>query len=152
MKKIIHLSFLTFALVLFSHLSGWSQDAGKLLMEQIGANRPALKEILVQAGMSPLLMDSGPYTFFAPSDEALQKLKNTDSGKLKEILMNHIIAGRHLKDDFKDGSKLTTLGGRDISVFRKGSSVLINGVKISEPDLVAKNGVMHKVSNLLVNP
>jgi uncharacterized surface protein with fasciclin (FAS1) repeats len=152
MKKAIHIYLFSLFLILFSSLSGRSQNPDKRLMEQIGANRPLLKETLVQAGLSPLLMDGGPYTFFAPSDEVLQKIKNTDPGKLKAILMDHIISGRFLKDDFKDGSKLKTLSGREVSVFRKGNNVLINGTKIIEPDLVANNGVMHTVNNLLVNP
>ncbi|KAA9339989.1 fasciclin domain-containing protein [Adhaeribacter soli] len=45
-----------------------------------------------------------------------------------------------------------TLGGKEVTVFRKGNQVLINGVKITQADNVARNGVMHTVNNWLVAP
>lgn len=152
MKTKLHFAFLALILFFLAAVPGYSQNAGKLILENICDNRPVLKETLVQAGMAPVLTGAGPYTFFAPSDEALNQMKSADPGKLKDLLMNHLIAGRYLKDDFKDGSKMMTMGGKEVTVFRKGGNVLINGVKITQPDAVAKNGVMHMVSTWLTTP
>lgn len=152
MKTTLQILFLC-CLILFSFsFTNRDTHADKFLMEQICASRPVLRETLKQAGLAPLLMDPGPYTFLAPSEEALQQLQNTDPGKLKEVLMNHLIAGQLLKDDFKDGSKVTTLGGKELSVFRKKNELLINGAQVTEPDIVTKNGVMHGVNGLVVTP
>ena len=139
-------------LLLFVTAFTVQKPAGKMLMEQICHSRPLLKETLMQAGLSGVLMDAGPYTFFAPSDAALEKYKNTDPGKLKAILMSHVVPGRLLQEDFKDGSKLTTLSGKEITVFRKGNQLLINGVRLTSGDEMAQNGVMHQVENWLVTP
>ena len=152
MKTFLPTFALTLVLLAFSAFTFQKDIAGKMLMEQICETRPALKETLMQAGLSPLLMNNGPYTFFAPSDAALAKYKNTDPGKLKDVLMNHVVAGRMLQEDFKDGSKITTLGGKEISVIRKGDQLLINGARVLNTEQAAKNGVMHQVENWLVTP
>ncbi len=152
MKTTVQPFLLAFLVLLTFSFSPKYQSTDKLMMEQICATRPLLKETLKQAGLSPLLMDPGPYTFFAPSEETLQKLQNNDPGKLKEVLMNHLVAGTLKKDDFKDGSKIMTLGGKELSVFRKKNELLINGALVTENDLVTKNGIMHTVNNWVVSP
>lgn len=152
MKTTLQTFFFSLLLVVGFGVAATAQSADKLLMEQICSTRPVLKETLKQAGLAPLLMDPGPYTFFAPSEETLQKLQNADPGKLKEVLMNHLVAGKLLKEDFKDGSKIMTMGGKELSVFRKKDQLLINGALVTESDIVSKNGVMHTVNNLLVSP
>ncbi|MFC5270927.1 fasciclin domain-containing protein [Adhaeribacter terreus] len=152
MKTTLHAFTLTFLLLFVSAFTVQKPAAGKMLMEQICDSRPLLKETLMQAGLSGVLMDTGPYTFFAPSDAALGKYKNTDPGKLKNILMSHVVPGRLLQDDFKDGSKITTLSGKELTVFRKGDQLLINGVRLTSGNQMAQNGVMHQVENWLVTP
>lgn len=152
MKATLQTLFYLFLTAIMLGFTGKDQSTDKLIMEQICNSRPALKETLKQAGLAPMLMDPGPYTFFAPSDEALQQLQNTDPGKLKEVLMNHLVVGKMMKEDFKDGSKVATLGGKELSVFRKKNELLINGAQITEPDIVTKNGIIHTVNNLVVTP
>jgi len=152
MKTTLQTLFFCCLLAISFGFANSSPDADKFLMEQVCSSRPLLKETLQQAGLAPLLMDPGPYTFLAPSEEALQKLRDSDPGKLKEVLMNHLIAGRLLKEDFKDGSKVTTLGGKELSVFRKKNDLLINGALVTEPDIITKNGVIHNVNSLVVTP
>ncbi|KAA9339990.1 fasciclin domain-containing protein [Adhaeribacter soli] len=105
MKTTLLTAFTALLFCLLSVTAAYSQNAGKSIMENICDNRALLKEVLVQAGLGPVLTDAGPYTFFAPSDEALQKMRNADPNKLKDALMSHIIVGRLLKEDFKDGSR-----------------------------------------------
>ena len=152
MKTALQVLFFTFLMAFAPGFTVENGTADKLIMEQICNSRPALKETLQQAGLAPLLMDPGPYTFFAPSDEALKQLQNADPGKLKEVLMNHLVAGKMLKEDFKDGSKVITLGGKELSVFRKKNELLINGAQVTEPDIVTKNGIIHTVNNWVVMP
>ena len=152
MKTILRSLFFIFLTTIALGFTSKDQSTDKLIMEQICNSRPALKEILKQAGLAPMLMDPGPYTFFAPSDEALQQLQNIDPGKLKEVLMNHLVVGKMMKEDFKDGSKITTLGGKELSIFRKKNELLINGAQVTEPDIVTKNGIIHSVNSLVVTP
>ena len=152
MKTTLQTLFFSLVLVFAFGFKPTDQSTDKLMMEQICSSRPVLKETLKQAGLAPLLMDPGPYTFFAPSDETLQKLQNADPGKLKEIFMNHLVAGKLMKEDFKDGSKIMTLGGKELSVFRKKNELLINGALVTDPDIITKNGIIHTVNNLVVTP
>jgi len=152
MKTTVHIFTLAFLLFFVSAFTVQTPAARKMIMEQVCDTRPLLKEVLMQAGLSGVLMDAGPYTFFAPSDAALQQYKTTDPGKLKAILMSHVVAGQLMPDDFKDGSKLTTLSGIEISIIRKKDQLLLNGVRLTSTGPVAKNGVVHQVENWLVTP
>ena len=152
MKTTVHTFIFAFLLFFASAFTVQKPAGSKMIMEQICDSRPLLKEILMQAGLSGVLMDKGPYTFFAPSDVALQQYKNADPGKLKDVLMSHVVSGQLMPEDFKDGSKLTTLSGKEISVIRKKNQLLLNGVRLTSTGPTAKNGVLHQVENWLVTP
>jgi len=152
MKTTLHTFILAMLLLIGSAFTVQKPAGNKTLMEQICDTRPLLKETLMQAGLSGVLMDAGSYTFFAPSDVALQQYKSADPGKLKAILLSHVVAGQLMPDDFKDGSKLTTLSGKEISVIRKKDQLLLNGVRLTSTGPAARNGVVHQVENWLVTP
>src|SRR5688572_28616848 len=118
----------------------------KNLVQLICDTRPALKEVLKQTGLTAALT-GGSYTFFAPSDKMLQKMSEAGLDKMRVQLMNHIVAGKFTTDDLKDGSKLTALGGAQLSVFRKRNEIYIDAVRISEPNITATDGIMHIVDN-----
>ncbi|HSI91473.1 MAG TPA: fasciclin domain-containing protein [Adhaeribacter sp.] len=151
MKKNIQNLFLLLLLLLA--LPQFSQaQSEKRITELICDSRPLLKQAILEGGVSGVLMADGPYTFFAPAEAALQDMAGYDQGKLNALLSNHIVPGKILTQDLKDGSKLTTLGGGSLSVFRKGDKILINGIEITAGDQVARNGVVHTVRKWLITP
>ena len=124
--------------------------AASLTLAQTSVNNTALSEAIKKAGLLPLLSNTGPYTFFAPSDAALQQLSQKSAEATREILLGHIVEGNYALADLHDGKTLTTMSKQTLKIFRKKDKVLINGRRILAPDQPARNGVMHTVDNLLV--
>lgn len=116
----------------------------------LGNNNPLLVELLGQAGLGPLLSSEGPYTFFAPSEEACRKLKGQKPEVVRAVLSYHILEGKHTTADFREGARLRTIMGESVSVLRKKETVFINGSRITAEDHVARNGVRHTIDTLLM--
>ncbi|MBC6990235.1 fasciclin domain-containing protein [Hymenobacter sp. BT491] len=118
------------------------------------------------AGLDGTLSGAGPFTVFAPTNAAFDKLpkgamagllKPESKDKLKGVLTYHVIAGRLLAADLRDGQQLTTVNGEKIKVSVKGGKVMIsNGkdapVTVTTPDVISSNGVTHIVDGVLLPP
>ncbi len=107
------------------------------------------------------LQADGPFTVFAPTDEAFAAvpeallaylLDNPD--KLAEVLLYHVVPGRIWAADAIDaaGTSLTTLQGEDIDVTVDGDAVFINEAQVIVPDIGASNGVIHVIDKVLIPP
>ena len=112
------------------------------------------------SNLGKFLRGRGPYTFFAPSDSAFQKmgndsveelLKPENKVQLDAFLNQHIIDHRINFKDLKDGDKLKTLAGKEVTVTVKGNKVSIDGAVILIPDVQSSNGVIHKLGAVLIN-
>lgn len=118
-------------------------------------NFKKLVEVTKAVGLIPVLNSGGPYTLFAPNDDAFNKLpKGTIESLLKnppkliEILKYHVVEGVYcLADAFKIGT-LKTLQGKELRLDLETCSV--NGAKILEGDIVADNGVIHVIDTVLI--
>ena len=95
---------------------------------------------------------------FAPTNAAFQKLPvatlhavQDDPKLLATVLTYHVVPGALKLADLKPG-KLTTVSGIDLDVTRQGDKVLINGVEIAAGDIVASNGIVHVVGDVLLPP
>jgi uncharacterized surface protein with fasciclin (FAS1) repeats len=113
------------------------------------------------AGLVETLNTKGPYTIFAPTDDAFAKLpKGTvesllkDIPKLKAILTYHVIEGAVPASDVVQHKKLTTLQGQDLKVdaakWHLHKSVKINEANISKADIKADNGIIHVIDKVLL--
>jgi uncharacterized surface protein with fasciclin (FAS1) repeats len=101
-------------------------------------------------------MGKGPFTVFAPNDEAFKKLKQPDldallkdKAKLKSILTYHVVSGSIHAKDVKSG-EVTTLEGRSLQAAIQGNSVTVNGAKIVQTDIAATNGVIHVIDTVVM--
>ena len=117
-----------------------------------------LAGLVVDAGLVDTLRGAGPFTVFAPTNAAFQKLPvetlhavQDDPKLLATILTYHVVPGALKLADLKPG-KLTTVAGIDLQVTRDGDKVLINGFPIAAGDVVATNGVVHVMSDVLLPP
>ena len=97
------------------------------------------------------LRTPGPYTLFAPSDEAFGRLTPRaleallrDVKKLKMILAYHVISGAVAARDLKTGT-LRTVEGSSVTVARKAAAVTVNGARIIRADVAASNGLIHVI-------
>jgi uncharacterized surface protein with fasciclin (FAS1) repeats len=108
------------------------------------------------AGLTNALNAKGPFTVFAPTDEAFKRLPAgsydtllKDSGKLKAVLNYHVIPGHFLAKDVKSG-EVMTLQGSALTVALSSSDVRVNEAQITRADLVATNGVVHGIDAVIL--
>lgn len=114
----------------------------------------------IQAGeLATTLQADGPYTVFAPTNEAFNKLpagtleelmQPANRGKLQEILNNHVVPGKIMSKDLSDGQSAKSVGDRDLMVRKAGNQITINGAIVTTPDVEASNGVIHVVDTLIL--
>ena len=109
------------------------------------------------AGLVDTLQSAGPFTVFAPTDEAFAKLPEgtidnllANPDKLKQILLYHVVPGKVMAKDVVGLSSATTAQGSDIAIVLKGDSVMINNAKVLKTDVMASNGVIHVIDTVIV--
>jgi uncharacterized surface protein with fasciclin (FAS1) repeats len=108
------------------------------------------------AGLTDTLAGKGPFTVFAPTDEAFKKLPAgavdallKDSAKLKAVLNYHIIAGHVTAKDMKSGDVMT-LQGSELTAQVSGSDAQVNGARVKRADMVATNGIIHEIDAVIM--
>ena len=117
-----------------------------------------LAGLVVDAGLVETLRGKGPFTVFAPTNDAFKKLPvatlhsvQDDPKLLATVLTYHVVAGALKLADLKPG-KLKTVAGADLEVTRQGDKVLINGTEIVAGDVIASNGIVHVIGDVLLPP
>ena len=117
-----------------------------------------LAAAVTAAGLVDTLKGSGPFTVFAPTDNAfaaIQKdvdelLKPENKKKLTDILTYHVVSGNAMAADLEDGQELTTVQGGKLKVSIKGGKVMINEANVTMADVAASNGVVHVIDKVLM--
>jgi uncharacterized surface protein with fasciclin (FAS1) repeats len=120
-------------------------------------NHMTLAAAIEAAELRDALMEDGPFTVFAPTDDAfaalpeglLDELLADPTGDLANILLYHVVSGNVMSGDLSDGMVVTTLSGQDVSVKIDGN-VYINDAMVTVADLEADNGVVHVIDAVLV--
>ena len=123
-------------------------------------NMTTLNRGVRASGLNQVLSGRGPFTVFAPSDLAFGKLeggtienllKAENKLKLTDLLNHHVVAGKIEFKDLKDGEKLKTMNGKELSVHIKDGEVSVNGATIQQRDVKTSNGVIHSLDTVLKN-
>jgi len=113
------------------------------------------------AGLVDALKGDGPFTVFAPTNEAFAKLpkatlddllKPENKEKLKAILLYHVHAGAAVKAADVKTMKLSTLNGKELDVKVEGGNVMINNAKVIKTDVMGSNGVIHLIDTVVLPP
>lgn len=111
------------------------------------------------AGLVETLSGTGPFTVFAPTNEAFNKLpagtvdglmKPEKKSDLTNVLTYHVVPGMIRSSDLKDGQKLKTVQGNELLVSIKDGKVMINGANVTIADVVSSNGITHVVDGVLL--
>ncbi len=119
-----------------------------------------LAAALKAAGLVETLKGKGPFTVFAPTDEAFKKLpagtvesllKPENKAKLTAILTYHVVAGKVLAKDVKPG-KVKTVEGSEATVMAHGAGLMIDNANIVKTDIAASNGVIHVIDAVILPP
>jgi uncharacterized surface protein with fasciclin (FAS1) repeats len=113
------------------------------------------------AGLVEALKGDGPFTVFAPSDDAFKKLpegtvaeliKPENKEKLAGILTYHVVKGSVMAADVVKLTKATTLQGKDVAIKVVDGKVMINGAQVVTTDIKCKNGVIHVIDSVIMPP
>ena len=111
------------------------------------------------AGLVETLQSTGPFTVFAPTDEAFAKLPAgtvdallKDLPKLKGILTYHVVSGKVMAADVMkmDGKSAKTVNGADVKISTQGGVKLNGKVNVTKTDIACTNGVIHVVDSVLM--
>lgn len=120
-----------------------------------GSFRTLVKAVQA-AGLAETLSGKGPFTVFAPTDEAFSKLPSgtvegllKDIPKLKSVLTYHVVPGRMMAADVVKQSSLKTVQGQSISVDAKGGAK-VDGASILKADMATDNGVIHVIDKVIL--
>jgi len=127
---------------------------------QENADLSTLVTALQTAGLVDTLNGQGPFTVFAPTNEAfakldpalLQQLLTTDVSTLREILLYHVVAGQIISTQLENGQEVKTVQGAELKVTVNASGTFINDAMVIIPDVMACNGVIHVIDTVLIPP
>ena len=142
-----------------------SEEAGTIVDVATEAGTfTTLVAAVTAADLGGTLSGEGPYTVFAPTDEAfaaaLKSLNLTpeqllaDKEKLTQILTYHVVAGEVPSSQVvtMDGKKVATVNGKDVTIEVDGDKVKVNDANVTAVDVKASNGVIHVIDKVLLPP
>jgi uncharacterized surface protein with fasciclin (FAS1) repeats len=116
-----------------------------------------LAKALAEAGLVEALQGSGPFTVFAPTDDAFAKLPEStieallkDKEALKSVLLYHVVSGNVTSNEVIKLDKAETLSGKNLNIKVMEGSVMINDSKVITADVMASNGVIHIIDTVLI--
>jgi len=148
MKKILAVSVLSFAA-----MAAQSKDIVDTAVSAGTFN--TLAKALTAAGLVDTLKGPGPFTVFAPTDEAFAKLPKAqldallaDKAKLTAVLTYHVVSGKVMAKDVKAG-KVKTVQGSDLTVATAGG-VMVDGARVTATDIISDNGVIHVIDSVVL--
>ena len=111
------------------------------------------------AGLEDTLKSPGPFTVFAPTDEAFSKLpagtvegllKPENKEKLKAILTYHVVSGNVPSSEAVKLTSAKTVNGKDLKLMAAGGGLEVNGAKVVKADVMASNGVIHVIDKVVL--
>jgi uncharacterized surface protein with fasciclin (FAS1) repeats len=115
--------------------------------------------ILELTGLDDALNGDGPFTVFAPTDDAFELLPEelidellANPALLVDILLYHVVGATALSSDLADGQQIITLNGEAVEVTINANGIFINNSQVTVADLVADNGVVHVIDAVLLPP
>lgn len=128
---------------------------------ETAANTPelsTLSRLIGAAGLDATLRGDGPYTVFAPSNDAFAAVPQAtmdtlakDPAQLKAVLTYHVVPGRLTGSEVKNGPAKTVQGG-NLALSKAGQFVTVEDAVVTRADLPASNGVVHVVDRVLMPP
>ncbi len=164
-----NISLSLIALVVFFTTSVFAQMDTKMVTNAVkndivqtaisAGNFTTLVTALTEAGLVDALEGKGPFTVFAPTDEAFKKLPEgaldnllKDKDALKNVLLYHVVSGDITSKQVAKLSEAKTLNGSDINIKTDDGKVMINNSQVIGADVMASNGIIHVIDTVLLPP
>ena len=124
-------------------------------------NLKTLVAAVKAGGLVDVLKSDGPFTVFAPTDQAFAALpegtlesllKPENKDQLASILKYHVVAGKVKSSDLSNGQKAATVQGEKVGVSIKNGKVKIDDAQVVMADVEAKNGIVHVIDKVILPP
>lgn len=152
---------LTMAFVLFTSMPAHSSNHGKDIVDTAvsAGSFNTLVAAVKAADLVDTLKGEGPFTVFAPTDEAFAKLpagtvedllKPENKEKLQAILLYHVVPGKVMAADVVNVTSAKTANDMDLKVMVDGNVVKINEAQVVQTDIMTSNGVIHVIDTVLI--
>ena len=134
-------------------------DDADLIDRASGPDFTVLTQAIEAAQLTATLRADGPFTVFAPTNEAFAKLPESairtllrpeNQTELTELLVAHVVPGRVYVRDVFDLSSAKALNGSDLGFEKRGEAFFVNGAQITTADVEASNGVVHVIDTVLI--
>jgi uncharacterized surface protein with fasciclin (FAS1) repeats len=125
----------------------------------VGKSMTTLKKGVHASGLDQILSSTGPFTLFAPTDLAFEKMDKTvlenllkpeNKTKLTDLLNYHLVSGKINYKYLKDGEKLKTVNGKELLVHVKDGKVSVEGSAIQNRDVQTSNGIIHSLDAVMM--
>jgi uncharacterized surface protein with fasciclin (FAS1) repeats len=117
-----------------------------------------LSKLVADAGLTETLKGAGPFTVFAPTDDAFKAVPKAtldalaaDKEQLKAVLTYHVVAGKVMAADVKTGPA-KTVQGANLALSKSGSFVTVEDAVVTVADVPVTNGVVHIIDRVLIPP
>jgi len=138
-----------------------SKEAKTSIVDTVttNSNFTTLKAAVTAAELESVLQGPGPFTVFAPTNNAFTKLpagtlnnllKPENKQDLTDILKYHVVSGKFMTSDLKDGQEITALSGAKLKVTKSNGKTMINDAVVETADLAQTNGVVHVIDGVLL--
>ncbi|MFO0888095.1 MAG: fasciclin domain-containing protein [Isosphaeraceae bacterium] len=146
-----------------SQARGNAASGERSVLKSLAASGKArtLLAALVASDLLDRLRGDGPFTIFAPTDDAFGKLPEgalesllepENKAKLVDVLSYHVVPGRYPASALASSPRLKTLGGGSLTIAANGRGVAVDGATVVRADLVGRNGVVHLIDRVLTPP
>lgn len=119
-----------------------------------------LRQALDAADMTDILDEPGPYTVFAPTNDAFAAVPQEtldalllpeNQEQLRQVLSYHVVADNVPSDQIESG-EVGTVEGSAVNIAAAEGSVMVNEAMVTQPDIIASNGVIHAIDQVLIPP
>lgn len=152
---------LLMAAAVITVLSGCATQSKPVSVADTIAMKPELSTLsglVVKAGLTDTLKGTGPFTVFAPTNAAFAKVPaktmedlGKDPAKLKAVLTYHVVPGKVMAADVKNGNA-KTVNSASLALSKAGDFVTVEDGMVQTADLSATNGVVHIIDSVLIPP
>ena len=159
MKKFVTTSIAALAIVALAATGGQAQNKDIVDTAVSAGSFKTLAAALKAADLVDTLKGAGPFTVFAPTDEAFAKLpagtlenllKPENKEKLKAILTYHVVAGKVMAADVVKLKTAKTVQGSTIDISTMGGKVKVDNANVVKTDIAASNGVIHVIDTVIM--
>ncbi|HPT19332.1 MAG TPA: fasciclin domain-containing protein [Methanothrix sp.] len=120
-------------------------------------NFQTLVSAVEAAGLVDTLKGEGPFTVFAPTDEAFAKIPEdqlaallANKTQLAAVLTYHVAAGKVMSTDLTDDMSVATIQGENVTINLEDGNVMVNDAKVVQADIDCSNGVIHAIDTVLM--